>query len=160
MQRTRSLKLALIAIVAIALALAGGCSGDDAGGSRGWDCINGTSGLESCSCAARSDGVSKLRGPACRYYACCLLSEPQPGSASATCKCGASTACEAEAASRPGTSVVAECPPPEEQPAPRCASAETNCSASYLLENSFEGCCGGMVCKANASGVRVCTPGS
>lgn len=109
----------------------------------GWSCTESSSG---CNCSA----LSSLTGACVKDWSCCIASGN-------TCNCNASTACAAEAASRPGAMIVQHCPPDTQT---RCAAENENCSLGYLQEQKLAGCCDGLVCKTGSSGVRACVPGT
>lgn len=105
-----------------------------------------------CRCDRRS-GVSPGR---CEYdWTCCIESANAD-----TCECFDSDACAAEVASRAGTKQVQACPAGTELVPPACAATGANCTRDVLDESALEGCCDGLVCAPNESGVRVCRAGS
>ncbi len=127
-------------------------------GKEGWQCSADTRG---CSCTWSSSSLVPGAVTHCVGYRCCLLTEPDDGHAT-SCSCEDLDAdCDAEAATRPGTQVVEQCPPADEDPLlEACAEESINCRASYLEEQGLLGCCPGLICKANDDGVSVCLPPS
>jgi hypothetical protein len=117
-----------------------------------WDCqLTDTA----CSCEGLPPGTISFGSnhvEACFGYPCCLLSEEDPEAP--TCACLETTNCAAEAATRPGATPVAQCPPDAKPPA--CAAPGENCRYDYLATHDLAGCCTGTICAANADGVPVC----
>lgn len=96
----------------------------------------------------------------CDGYGCCLIWEPPDEPGRARCECfEPAGSCEAEAASRRDTEVVPACPPNGEQAPVKCADPGENCTSQYLFDHDLEGCCEGLLCKAN-DGPPVCTAAS
>lgn len=137
------------------------CSSNSNVGERGrgeWACF------ESNSCACRLIGPGEVVGSStevdeCSDTECCLLTQADANDTGATCECLATSAdCAAEAASRRGTQVVSQCPPPGEgsSSAKSCAQEGENCRQSYLDQHDLSGCCQGTVCKESTGGVPVC----
>lgn len=97
----------------------------------------------------------------CEFFDCCLFEEAKSGD---RCTCLETTAsCDAEAESRPGSDVIAECPPPgtvSAGPAGPCAKEGENCSSAYLDSKRLDGCCEGSICDPNEEGVPVCRTGT
>jgi len=88
----------------------------------------------------------------CRAFNCCLHA---PGDGAPDCTCeDLTTDCQAEASSRPGTTVVPQCP--LEVDLSRCAASGINCRDDFLQERGLLGCCPGLACLANTEGVPVC----
>ncbi len=153
----------------------GACSGDSSPTGTNtlameWGCHEtvetATGTLVSCDCYGLEPGMSlSPPGPgsagtramsvtACGAYSCCLLVAAGYDS---TCHCeNFAASCAAEAASRPGSQVVANCPPGSSPPPPACSAPAENCSASYLAQKGYSGCCAGLTCAQNASGVMAC----
>jgi hypothetical protein len=133
----------------------------DEGEARRWRCDE-TSG---CSCyASDAEDIPMLgfHSPHCSFsYGCCLLNEREMASSLATCECfDTDAACDAEAQSRPGTTVVPSCPPAGEFELAACAALGENCRWSYLQSNELAGCCAGTLCRLNAEQVPVCEAGT
>ncbi len=85
-------------------------------------------------------------------YACCLNMLTSDGTYD--CSCSSLANCQAEAASRQNTEVVATCPP-----VPRttnCAKAAENCRSGYLSQMGYDGCCSGLSCATGSDGVPTC----
>lgn len=126
---------------------------------RNWVCTEATD-LSDCSCdviaPGSSFGSSRPEVSRCAGYACCLLTDDANAPMDARCECSTSASCAAEAASRPGTTVVPECPPKAEQAPVQCAAVGVNCTAGYLRAQELESCCDGLICRLNDSGVRTC----
>ncbi len=156
------------------MASLGACSGDSSPGGTNaaamkWGCYEtvdtATGALVSCDCDGLEPGTSMLPPTsgfttkvmsvtACGAYSCCLLVEAGYDS---TCHCeNFAASCAAEAASRPGSQVVASCPPGSSPPPPACSALAENCSASYLVQKGYSGCCAGLTCTDNVSGVTTC----
>jgi hypothetical protein len=124
-------------------------SGGGAPAMPGWSCSEQVS---SCDCKLVNFAAPKRRCE--KDWDCCLRISDS------NCECSVSTSCEAEARSRPGSSVVPHCPPEWEELESACAIEDENCSPTYLRDAGKRGCCAGMVCKANAEAVSVCQLGS
>jgi hypothetical protein len=149
-------------VMALGLAfLAAACSksADGSAGKREWICFE----ASSCGCNVVkphevSGGSDEVE--ACFDTSCCLLTQSSASDTDASCDCVPDiTDCDAEAKSRRSTQVVSQCPPPGEGPESMpsaCAAAGENCRQSYLDANHLSGCCGGSICKNNATGVPVC----
>lgn len=139
-------------------------SNDDPNGTQGygnWFCQDDGS---ACSCralprsrmAAGSDEVDQ-----CGDYDCCVFSDEATEDAEATCSCFSTDAtCEQEVATRPGSEVVATCPPGAQQPEIACAAEGENCRSDYLSQNDLDGCCDGTLCRPDGNGVPVCQTAS
>ena len=84
---------------------------------QGWDCYEGR---DECDCSTAFSGDDRCELP----WECCLHTGDE-------CVCTMSEACEAEAASRPGASIVAACPPGSEAVPLACAVAGQNCTHEY-----------------------------
>jgi hypothetical protein len=85
-------------------------------------------------------------------YACCLNMLTSDGTYN--CSCSSLANCQAEAASRQNTEVVATCPP-----VPRttnCAKVAENCRSGYLSQMGYDGCCSGLSCVTGSDGVPTC----
>jgi hypothetical protein len=104
----------------------------------------------------RCDRLAYATASRCKYdWTCCIESEDAD-----SCECFDSDACAAEVASRPGARQVETCPGGAEQQPIACADVDENCTRAFLDENELEGCCDGLVCAPNASGVRTCRFGT
>lgn len=135
----------------------GGATGGTGGGgtTRAWTCLDSD---VSCECRAHGVGDRVLSSgsvPRCGAYSCCFITGTGP---QAICDCMQSTACATEVASRRGAVQSSECPPSAEQPPVKCAQQAENCRSSYLAAQGLEGCCDGLACKVDASGVPLCQP--
>jgi hypothetical protein len=135
---------------------------DDDGGRRhrNWLCFEHDA---VCSCDALRDGwegggINQV--DRCESSNCCLFSEVETESTTASCECVNSDNCEAEAATRTATRVVEQCPPVAKQAPVACAETGVNCRPTYLADRGLEGCCDGTLCRENQDGVPVCTPAS
>ena len=58
-----------------------------------------------------------------------------------------------------GATVVHHCPP-DTEPLDLCAPAGEDCSRDALNKRVLTGCCAGLLCKAYASGPRICRKGT
>lgn len=138
-------------------AMSGGGSDDDAEQNTSWFCQERSS---TCECRAYpSDttygGVSEV--DQCSGHDCCVYSDEATPDVEATCTCFTTEAtCEQEAATRPGTEVVATCPPGAPPVEVLCADEGENCSFDYLRQNGFEGCCEGTLCRQDTNGIPTC----
>jgi hypothetical protein len=158
------------------LLLLTGCSGswvgatapgnaDTASTTPTWECSLSGSDKSACGCTKVMPEPGSVHGfsnavDSCQAYSCCLLTKQ---SATTRCDCtDGVTSCEAEAATRPGASVVAQCPPASEVPASTSACARTgeNCRFDYLAQSHLHGCCAGSICLANADHTPVCQKAS
>lgn len=104
-----------------------------------------------CSCYTPSAASQRCK----LDWACCLLDED-----TRSCECTDEAACVALAESRPGSSVIATCPPNADSLPIACADAGENCSSEYLQAERLDGCCEGLVCKPNEAGIRTCAQGT
>jgi hypothetical protein len=62
--------------------------------------------------------------------------------------------------SRRGATLVSQCPPDGQQAAAQCAKQSENCGMDYLSQNNLVGCCSGLACKIDSSGIPLCQPGT
>jgi hypothetical protein len=157
-------KLVVLLVPALAFAACGVkpspyASDDEDEDEDDWICNEQRDG-SACECDLPRRSGSVLVGGAdqvdvCRQFTCCLLSEEGTDFAKETCECLQTQDCQAEAASRPGTSVIPACPP-NSDPTLRCAAPDENCRDDYLGEHDLTGCCAGTVCRENAAGIPVC----
>lgn len=133
-----------------------GDDGDDESSQYRYVCFEGAT---SCWCPELGPGdIADSSEPevlACRPFSCCLYeASAEPGSRDCECE-DLATDCQAEASSRPGTTVVPTCPPGEIDTS-RCAASGVNCREDFLQEQNLLGCCPGLTCQMNAEGVPVC----
>jgi hypothetical protein len=98
------------------------------------------------------------RVQACTGYSCCFTTAS--GNGLTQCQCEQSTSCQTEVSSRRGATLVSQCPPGGQQAPVQCAKQSENCSDDYLSQNNLEGCCSGLLCKIDSSGVPLCQPGT
>jgi hypothetical protein len=62
--------------------------------------------------------------------------------------------------SRRGATRVSQCPPDGQQADVQCAKQGENCGMDYLSQNSLAGCCSGLACKIDSSGIPLCQTGT
>jgi hypothetical protein len=142
------------------------CSSGEEGTEReetpNWQCFEGGA----CACSKfkyPASSTSSNSVDLCAGYNCCLLGEPKTPSSLAECNClNTEATCDAEAASRPGTEVISQCPPPGEGPDPNegCAVESESCDSDYLSSNGLRSCCPGTICEPNAEQRPVCRAAS
>lgn len=141
--------------------MSGGASDDDAERHTNWFCQERSS---TCECRAYPSGTTHSgfsEVDQCSAHDCCVYSDEGTEDAEATCTCFPTEAtCEQEAATRPGTEVVATCPPGAPPVEVRCAAEGENCSLDYLRQKDFEGCCEGTLCRQDTNGVPTCQAAS
>jgi hypothetical protein len=153
-------------ILGLAFVILCGCSSSNSGSgpaasARVWQCYENYSSAN-CDCHAVSPGEtvfsSGFRVPHCIDYSCCIIAETSnPSDANCICNGAAAATCDAEAASRPGSKVVSQCPPlAEDVNVGACAAQGVNCGTVYLSQNNLDGCCAGTVCTMAATGVPTC----